>query len=232
MADILIKRARLGYPKIFTPEVVTQDGRPLNDSRPRYTANVHIPDDGDGPKQVAQLKQMIADAIKAKWPDPNRRPAFRMTADPMTWFNKNHKTGIKSGGARIPLVWGPAEWPGDPNATGWVLLTSAAEKSRPECLERRGNVNVPVTEQAKVYPGVECHAHVSIYGYAKGDEGIACGLNGVLLTGNEVGRFDNRPTASQMFASVSDDELFTESEGPDPFADTAAASAPAEDPFG
>ena len=136
MADILIKNARLGYPKLFHPEAVTANGRPLEGSRPRYSANVHIPATEEGEAQVKQIKQMISAAIKEKWPDEKRRPAFRMTADPMTWYNKNHDTGVKSGGARTPLVWGPAEWPEDPNATGWVLIGSASEKSPPLQRER------------------------------------------------------------------------------------------------
>src|SRR5690606_3465649 len=41
--------------------------------------------------------------------------------------------------------------------------------------------------------------------YKIGDSGIGCGLNGVILTGQEgpLGRLDNKPTAEQMFAGLS-----------------------------
>lgn len=200
--QLLLKNTRLGFPKLWEPQAVTQNGRPLDGSKPRFSCNLHI-----SQADAVKVQLAIREAINAKWPDPAKRPHVSVTKDPMTWFNKNHKTGAKSPGMRLPLVWGPAEWPDDKNADGWVLIASSPENSPPAIVEHRNGMNIAVEEKAKVYPGAEAHCYVGIYGYSAGQEGVACGLNGVMLTGRELGRFDSRPTVDQMFAGVTGDDL-------------------------
>ena len=215
--QLLLKNTRLGFPKLWEPAAVTQNGRPLDGSRPRFSCNLHISD-----QDAVKVQLAIREAIEAKWPDPKKRPHVSVTKDPMTWFNKNHKTGAKSAGMRLPLVWGPAEWPDDSNATGWVLITSSPENSPPAVVEKIRGMNVSVEERAKVYPGAEAHAYVGIYGYSMGQEGVACGLNGILLTGNEMGRFDSRPTVDQMFGGITDDDVASPD---DPFGDSTPGTS-------
>ena len=220
--QFLIKNCRLGYPNVWEPKVVVQNGRPLADSKPRFSCNLHLP-----PGAQHQVKKAIKEAIETKWPDPKKRPFVSATEDPMTWYNKNHQTGQKSSGLRLPLVWGPAEWPDDPNATGWVLITSSPENSPPAVVEQRNGMNVAVTEHAKVYPGAEAHAYVGIYGYSVGQDGVACGLNGLLLTGREMGRFDSKPTIDQMFADVTTDDMPND----DPFGDAGGTAVEDDIPY-
>ena len=63
--------------------------------------------------------------------------------------------------------------------------------------------SVDLTDRAALHPGAECFANVSIYAYNKGGSsyGVSAGLNGVALTGRDLGRFDSRPSAGQMFGA-------------------------------
>jgi hypothetical protein len=139
-----------------------------------------------------------------KWPDERMRPPLRaqIGGDPAMWTNRI------PGSLRVPLVWGPTEWPDDPNAKGWVLITTSPEASKPvlhqAILSPDGNTingSVDLVDRAAVYPGAEAFANVSVYAYSKGGQqvGISAGLNGVAFTGRDLGRFDSRPSPGQMF---------------------------------
>jgi hypothetical protein len=230
-----IANCRLGYPQLWEPAAVKGTG----DNNPRYTVNLHLP---DGVEE--QCKAAIKEVLQAQFPDPKKMPyiAVDWNGDPMTWFNKNHDTGRTSGGLRLPLVYGPAEWPSDPNAKGWILLTSApGDRDRPPMVKKVNGMNVALNDQTErhlIYPGAEAHAGVGFYWYAKGETGVGCGINGLCFTLRDLGRFDSKPTVEDMFGDVPDSAASTQPAG-DPFAQQSAPfdtsdgnSQLAADPFG
>jgi len=92
----------------------------------------------------------------------------------------------------------------DPRFNGWYMLSaySPAEKPRPAVVAEDANGGLSaVMDPAKPFSGELMHFHFNIYSFTEGRGGVACGLNGVCLTGLEgpMGRLDNRPTAEQMF---------------------------------
>lgn len=221
MSALTIPNVRLGYPKLFKPETIIENGRPTG--APRFGVNLHLPNDL---ALIQQCQRSVHAAYTEKWPDANNRPPLTVNpSDPMTWFNKNHQTGMRSSGIRVPLVWGPAEWPEDPNAADtWILVCASPENSPPVVVN---HLKQPVQDPTLAYPGAEAYANVSFYGYARsGGLGVGCGINGVMLTGRDVGRFDSKPTMEQMFGDVNLPPPAAES-----FSD-APWGATSDDPFG
>lgn len=212
--------ARLGFPHILDPKPVTQNGREIGD--PRFSCNVHL--DTVDPALIHQIKLDILAAYAEKWPTTlAHRPALPCTLDsaPETWTNK------LPGYCRIPLVWGPRDFPEDANAKGYVLITGAKADSPPTVVELRANQPVPLSDRAKVYPGCEAHVSVGVFAYqvSASSPGIAAGLNGVALTGRDLGRFDSRPGLQQMFGNLPP-------EAPAPMAtNTPPAPVPANAPY-
>lgn len=188
---------RASYPHLFEPRAIVQDGKETGE--PRFSVNLHFANDAD-PAVAAAVRAVQEDIMAAwatKWPDPARRPPMRVSVggDRNLWVNA-------PGYIRLPLVWGPAAAPGDPNATGWVLTASAKADSPPIVVEMVNGLPVQLADRTKAYPGAECHAGISIFAYDKGaqSKGISAGLNGIQLTGRDFPRFDGKPTVSQMFS--------------------------------
>jgi len=224
-----IANCRLGYPSLWEPSVIKE----ADDSRPRYSVNLHLPEGAE-----EQCKAAIKEVLQAQFPDPAKMPyiAVDWNGDPMTWFNKNHDTGRTSGGLRLPLVYGPAEWPSDPNAKGWILICSArSDRDRPPYVKKVNGMNVALDDQKErhlIYPGAEAHAGVGFYWYSNVSTGVGCGLNGLCFTMRDLGRFDSKPTVDDMFGDVPDSAAGVAPAG-DPFAgEQPANQQPAADPFG
>lgn len=220
MPNRTIHWVRLGYPHLFEARAIVVNGMETGD--PRFGANLHFASDAD-PAVAATVRAVQEDILAAwaaKWPDPNRRPPMRVSVgcDRNLWVNA-------PGYIRLPLVWGPAAFPGVPAATGWVLTTSAKADSPPVVVELVNGLPVQLADRGKAYPGAECHAGVGIFAYDMGAQsrGISCGLNGVQLTGREFPRFDGRPTLGQMFD--------TANAPPPPPAPPGAAPAAPPNPF-
>ena len=196
MASTTLPYVRIGYPHLFEARPVIQNGVQIGD--PRFGCNFHF-QEGHDPAVVTMLQNAIFEAIAAKWPDPAKRPRFQVASGSPkeAWVNG-------PGWPRIPLVWGPAAYPDDPAAPSWVLISSAKEDSPPFVGEVVNGINVALADRGKAYAGAEVHASVGIFAYYKSvtSFGVSAGLNGVLLTGRELGRFDNKPTVAQMFATV------------------------------
>lgn len=92
----------------------------------------------------------------------------------------------------------------DPRFNGWWMLSaySPGDKPRPACVMENATGGLEnVMDPSKPYSGELMDFHVSIYSFKEGRGGVACGLNGVRITGQDgpMGRLDNRPTAEQMF---------------------------------
>ena len=198
MPILEIPFARLGYPHLREAVPIMTGGRPKGE--PRYTVELHLNDSvtlADGRPLILTLQQEIVAAAEKLWPDPARRPPCQAQpgGDPTLWRSADRSL-------RLPLVWGPAENPDDAHAVGWILKAAAKQDAPPYVMRYEGNVPAIIGEHewGLVYPGAEAHVNLSIYAYADG--GVACGLNGVLLTGRDLGRFDSRPSASQMFGGL------------------------------
>ena len=194
MSNTTIYWVRLGNPHLFEARPNISQGKEIG--APRFGANLHLPEGID----IAPIQQAVIDAHLLKWPDPSKRPPLQVSVgcDPTLWNNKT------PGYLRIPLVWGPTEYPDDPVSTGWVLISSANEDSPPSVVEIINGAVVRLDDLTKVYPGCECHAGIWIFGYDQGpkSKGISCGLNGVQLTGRSMPRFDSKPTNEQMFGGA------------------------------
>lgn len=212
---------RLAYPHLFEPRAIVSKG--VETGAPRFSANLHL--DNTPAEYIQMIQQAVINAYVSKWPDPTRRPPLQATVggDPRLWTNK------LPGYLRTPLVWGPSDFPEDPNAKGWVLLTTAQADSPPDVVQAipqpDGSFSgaVPLSDRALVYPGAEAFAHVGVYAYAKGGQsvGISCGLNGIALTGRDLGRFDSKPTVGQMFGGMA-------GSAPPPVPGAAPGAAPAQ----
>jgi hypothetical protein len=85
-------------------------------------------------------------------------------------------------------------------AGGWYINVSArAEFHRPQILDGR---MMPVTDKARVYPGVWCLVTVRPYAYtAKGNKGIAFGLQHVQLIADDE-PIAGSPSAMSQFGTV------------------------------
>lgn len=94
--------------------------------------------------------------------------------------------------------------PGDPTLAEYMVVNSGAKADmKPAVVD--SNLD-PVMDPAAVYPGAECWFALNTFVYSMSlSKGIGCGLNGVMLTGQEgaLGRLDSRPTVDQMFGDVS-----------------------------
>lgn len=105
--------------------------------------------------------------------------------------------------AKVCLKDCAVEFPEDPKlANYYVVSCNANAKDKPPVVDTSMQ---PVMDPAKVYAGAIAWLHISIYPYNKDvNRGIAAGLNGVMLTGEEgeLGRLDNKPTVEQMFSGV------------------------------
>ena len=119
--------ARLSYPHLFEPKAIVSKG--VETGAPRFSTNFHL--DNTPPSIITLLQQAVMGAYLAKWPDPSRRPpiAAQVGGDPRAWTNK------LPGYLRIPLVWGPSDWPDDPNATGWILIATSPADSPPQVMQ-------------------------------------------------------------------------------------------------
>lgn len=199
--QLLLKNCRLGYPVLFEAKPVMKGNKPMGDRR-TFRVNAHL-----APGAEEEIKKAIAAEIQETWPDKTKRPYIGVGKEAETWFNKNHRTGQERGGLRLPLVWGPSEWPDDAFAKGWVLICSSPEGSPPAIVERVGGINQKVTDPTKVYPGCEAHVYVNIKYYESGEGGIAGFVSGVMLTNRETERWDGRPSVDQMFDGIGDDEV-------------------------
>jgi len=186
MSSFTIPYVQLGYPHLWEARPIMQQGRPIGE--PRFSVNLVLPANPD-PRIVEQIKGAIVAAWEAKWPDATKRPPLASL--------------------RVPFVWGDTAFPEDPNCRGrWVVLCAAKADSPPQVVEdlNGSGLYTQVVDRAKVYPGCEAHVNVGIYGYDMGPQnrGISAGLNGVILTGRPVNRFDSKPTVAQMASGIAD----------------------------
>lgn len=182
-----VEPVRLAFPDLFEPRQVTIAGKPTGD--PRYSARIVIHESQT--EVLEQLRKAIA-AVKAKaWADGNLPSQF-------------HE----------PLVEAALAYPKDANLVGcWIVNANARANSPPQVVRKdRGrlidlNPDNPADRQM-VYSGMQAVVSVGLFSYQTTAQagGIGCGLNAVLATGEDVGRFDARITAASAFGDLLDDD--------------------------
>lgn len=106
-------------------------------------------------------------------------------------------------------------WPSGFPATGKIFMKDSPEN--PEYVVINGNAQqdmkppvvdaniCPIIDPSQVYAGAIAWVSFNSFTYNKDvNKGVAAGLNGVMITGEEgeLGRLDGRPTAESMFADV------------------------------
>lgn len=95
------------------------------------------------------------------------------------------------------------EYPSDPKLHGYMeLRTSSPEDNKPLVVDAN---HQQVLDPGAAIPGELAYFSVNTYSYNKPmTKGVTAGLNGVMLLREmgPLGRLDNKPSAEQMFASV------------------------------
>lgn len=150
----------------------------INNGAPKYTCSIVIK---KSDPQVQTIKSAIDRAINDGFP-----------------------SGFPAKG-KLCLKKGDEECPEDQKMHDYVIVSCAAgEAYKPAIvdLDRK-----PIVDRSKVYAGLVCWFAINVYPYKMDmSKGIACGLNGVMVTEElgELGRLDSRPSVDKMFAAVGD----------------------------
>ena len=115
--------------------------------------------------------------------------------------DKHFPDGIPAG-STLPLMKGSAYKPGDEFYADKMIVSMAMPETqgRPALVYNDAN-RTEIIDRTQLYAGCRVIPHVSVYYFTKGKKGIACGLNGILKTG-DGDRLDNRPTVNDMFGGV------------------------------
>lgn len=145
-------------------------------SDPKFSVNVLVPKNDP---QVAQIQQALETEKANGFP---------------SGFPPNGKVFLKD------LA---VEQPNKPElANYYEIRSSSPADSRPHVVD--GNYN-KIVDPGDVYPGCVAYVNINTFSYNKPmSKGIAAGLNGVMLTGEEgaLGRLDSRPSVEEMFQGV------------------------------
>jgi hypothetical protein len=143
---------------------------------PKFSASILL---RKGDPQIEQVKQIIATEKANGWPNG---------------FPHNGKEFMKDG---------MLAFPNDANMHNYMIISSNAKAdSKPHCVDAHMQ---PVMNQADAYAGAVVWAALNSFTYNQPvNKGVGCGLNGIMLTGEEgeLGRLDGRPTVEGMFGDV------------------------------
>lgn len=188
-ASVQVKRTaqaiRLAFPDLFEPRQVVMNGKPSGD--PRFSARLVI---HNTQKSVLDQLRAAIEEVRAKaWPDGQTPMQFRE-----------------------PLVEAKVVYPKDPNLKDcWVVNAAAKENNPPQVVRRMNGMNIALdpnnpTDRQLVFSGMEAYVSIGFFSYQMTPTtgGIGCGLNAVLVTQRDVGRFDSRISADDAFDDVDD----------------------------
>lgn len=143
---------------------------------PKFSASILVRKDDP---QVQQIQQII-DTDKANgWPNG---------------FPANGRQFMKDGAVQHP---------DRPEMHSYMIISANAKAdSKPHTVDMQMN---PVMNQADAYAGAVVWAALNSFVYNQPvNKGVGCGLNGIMLTGEEgeLGRLDGKPTVEGMFGDV------------------------------
>jgi len=78
------------------------------------------------------------------------------------------------------------------------IATSTAQDRPPDVFTQLGRMSPE--QQTQLFAGCVVNAHIRFYGYTRGSNGVAAGLQGVMLVDNQnVERLDNRSDSASVF---------------------------------
>ncbi len=186
----LVEPVRLRFPALWEPKPVMLDGRPTGD--PIYSAGIVIyAEQAQLLQQITQIQKQIAtNAWISQGLDIP--PGFR-------WALKTKAEAA----------------PKDTNLPEDAFILNAYQKdlsSPPEMYMRdpQGNLVLldPERHRNLIFSGVQVWASVGFFSYNKSmqNQGIGCGLNSILITGRDVGRYDAKMSGEQAFGDIPQDQ--------------------------
>jgi len=166
---------------------------------PKFSASILLRKDDP---QVQRIQQLI-DTEKANgWPNG---------------FPGNGKQFMKDGAV---------QYPNDPTMHNFMIISANAKAdSKPHTVDMQ---MTPVMNQADAFAGSVVWAALNSFVYNQPvNKGVGCGLNGIMLTGEEgeLGRLDGRPTVEGMFGDIAGGQTTTAA-APPPAATGAATPPP------
>lgn len=181
MAQIITPEAIISYPKLFTPEAMSDDANAVK----KYSAALIFPEGSD----LTELKQAAATAAQEKWGDKAAamfssgalRTPFRTDVDA-----KGYPEGSTFFNARSLQRPGVVSIYPDPNNDGKPTV---------------------ITDESAVVAGARVKAAVVAFAYdVSGNKGISFGLNSVQLLREPTAeeRLDGRVAAQDTFEADQD----------------------------
>jgi hypothetical protein len=184
MSDFVTPEGRLSFPALFEPKA------PVKGAEPKYSATILIPKDGHGVKEwIASLQQGVKDAVAAKWPNPENRPA-RLRLAIKDGDTAEFETGSSAGKLKCEKY---------PEMQGcWCI--QASSKNKPTILDIAGN---PVFDKERVKAGYWVRMSFNLFAYDNVNVGVSCGLNNLLVVRpDDV--FGGKTDAKSDFADLID----------------------------
>lgn len=143
---------------------------------PKYSVSVLLK---KGDPQIATIQALIEQEKANGWP---------------SGFPANGKVFLKDGAVAHP---------DNPAVHEYMIVSgNARQDSKPAVVDMNTQ---PVVDPSQVYAGAICWVAFNSFTYNQAvNKGVSCGLNAVMITGEEgeLGRLDGRPTVESMFADV------------------------------
>jgi hypothetical protein len=177
----LSEPVRLAFPELLEPKIPVINGRPAGD--PKFSARIVISKSQTG--LIQEIDTILREILAAAWPEG--------AGNQLHW----------------PLVDADQAYPDDANIAGCMVINASANQNSPPQLMKFGANGVQVAlnsqaDRAMIYSGMEVWASIGFFSYNTSAQsyGIGCGLNALLLTGVDRGRFDSRINAATAFANV------------------------------
>ena len=176
----LSEPVRLAFPELLEPKIPVINGRPAGD--PKFSARIVI--NKSQTAVIQEIDAVLREILSQAWPEG--------AGNQLHW----------------PLVDADQQYPDDKNIAGcYVINASANQNSPPQLMKFEGAQQLPLdpqTDRGMIYSGMQVWASIGFFSYNTSAQsyGIGCGLNALLLTGVDVGRFDSRISAKTAFANV------------------------------
>jgi len=158
------------YPTLFEPRRVGRRGRETGEPRFSLKAICPVPLPQD---DWAKLQHAQQEAINYLWkgnPPPD-------LADP----------------------WGDAKTV-EPSLAGHFMITANSPANRPPEVFNAHNERMTLEHQAQIFSGCIVHAHLRIFAYNRGGQGVSAALQGIMLVDSiNVKRLDGRVASTSVF---------------------------------
>lgn len=175
--EILIKNARLSYPRLFTASAFA----PGQDAK--YSASFLI--DASDP-QVKAIEAAMLAAVEEKWPGKG--------AKMLASFDTRNKAAKDGSKVR----------PEDSNYED-TLVVSASNKSRPLVVDKKRNP--VTEDDGVIYAGCRVNAKIRFFAYDNVSKGVSASLLGVQFAGDDKPLGGSSVAKADDFEDLDDDDL-------------------------